>query len=145
MDLQTENSTIPQAPALYLLEDFNGNAAYVGMSGQLRSRIDQHFVRRDSSVTTGVAAASLNPDRIRRVKWWLDDRFGQREWLEAAELVAFEIFEPTLRSLGGISEKARAICEQRGFREEVALILGRKPNGEFYPLNLQNLHDRSGA
>ena len=60
--------TVPNKPGIYLLEDFSGNFAYVGISKELRARLDQHFNRRDSSVTTGVAAANLNPDRIRCAK-----------------------------------------------------------------------------
>lgn len=142
MDLQIDLSKVPQAAGVYLLEDFNGNAAYVGMSSRLRARIEQHFIRRDSSITTGAAAASLNPDRIHTIKWWLEERFTNREWLEAAELVAFEVFEPTLRSLGGVSEKARTISEEPGFKDEVRSILSRAPDGEFLPLNLKNLHAR---
>src|SRR5262245_58633539 len=96
-------SIVPKKPGLYLLEDFNENTSYVGISKPLRGRLDQHFNRRDSSVTTGAAAALINPDRIRRAKWWIDPRFEDETWREAAELVAFERFRPTLRSLGGIS------------------------------------------
>jgi hypothetical protein len=82
-------STVPNKPAIYVLEDFSGNAAYVGISETLRARLDQHFNRRDSSVTTGVAAACLNPDRIRCAKWWSDERLADNNWRQAAELVIY--------------------------------------------------------
>jgi hypothetical protein len=132
-------SIVPNKPGLYLLEDFSGNISYVGISRALRGRLDQHFNRRDSSVTTGAAAASLNPDRIHCAKWWLDPRFEDLTWREAAELVAFERFEPTLRSLGGITEAARKMIESANFKDLVNEILNREPDGQYSPLNLPNL------
>jgi hypothetical protein len=70
--------------------------AYVGIAGNLKQRIAQHLIRRDSSVTTGASAVSLNPDFINEVKWWEHPEFHQRHVLEAAELVAFEILDPVL-------------------------------------------------
>src|SRR5262249_39080788 len=110
-------SNIPNKPGPYFLEDFNGNKSYVGISRTLRARLDQHFNRRDSSVTTGVAAASINPDRIRCAKRWLDPRFKDQTWREAAELVAFERFQPTLRSRGGITDAARKMIESANFKD----------------------------
>src|SRR4051794_39391074 len=75
-------------------------AAYVGEAGNLGSRIDQHFVRRDSSVATGVAAATLNPDAVRAVRWWEHAFFDDKVARQAAELVAFRILDPALRSRG---------------------------------------------
>jgi len=51
---------VPSLPALYAMEDFSGTCAYVGISKGLRCRLNQHFLRRDISVTTGVSAACLN-------------------------------------------------------------------------------------
>ena len=131
--------TVPTKPGIYLLEDFSENVTYVGISKELRARLDQHFNRRDSSVTTGVAAACLNPDSIWRAKWWLDSRLEEKTWREAAELVAFDMFQPTLRSLGGISEAARAIYAKGTFKQTAQSMLNRAPDGEFLPLNLPNL------
>jgi len=59
--------------------------AYVGVTGtDLRGRIEQHLVRRDSSVATGASAVGLNPDHVREIAWWEDDRFSNRSMLEAA-------------------------------------------------------------
>ena len=77
----------------------------------------------DSSVTTGVSAACLNTESVRRAKWWLDPRLEQQVWREAAELVAFDFFQPTLRSLGGISEAAKNLHSQPGFAESVREML----------------------
>ena len=47
-----------------------GWVAYVGIAGNLRSRLDQHFVRRDSSVVTGTSAVGVNVEHVRYVDWW---------------------------------------------------------------------------
>src|SRR3954447_23265179 len=82
--------------------------AYVGEAGSLSGRIDQHFVRRDSSVATGVAAATLNPDAVREVRWWEHPSFEDKAQRQAAELVAFRVLDPALRSRGGIGTESKA-------------------------------------
>ena len=96
----------------------------------------------NSSVTTGLSAAYLNTESVRRARWWLDPRLEQQVWREAAELVAFDFFQPTLRSLGGISEAAKNLHSQPGFAEGVREMLSKDPSGEFFPLNLRNLLTR---
>jgi hypothetical protein len=44
--------------------------ACVGLGSKLRGRVEQHLTRRDCSVTTGVSAVSLNPDKVPEVHWW---------------------------------------------------------------------------
>jgi hypothetical protein len=72
------------------------HVAYVGISGNLRSRIRQHFLHRDSSIVTGTSAASLNPGLVTRLEWWPSEKFEDRSKLQAAERVAFDVLEPTL-------------------------------------------------
>src|SRR5215218_2579111 len=103
-------SQLPKKPAVYAM--YGGWpprlwVAYVGEAGHLASRIDQHFVRRDSSVATGAAAATLNPDAVREVRWWEHASFAEKVERQAAELVAFDILGPALRSRGGIGPKAK--------------------------------------
>src|SRR5215469_8911275 len=64
---------LPNVPAVYALYGGQSRAlhvAYVGLATKLKSRIMQHLVTRDSSVTTGIHAVSLNPDFVTRVEWW---------------------------------------------------------------------------
>src|SRR3954447_22051073 len=96
--------------------------AYVGEAGSLSGRIDQHFVRRDSSVATGVAAATLNPDAVREVRWWEHPSFEDKAERQAAELGAFRVLEPALRSRGGIGPESKARAEEPGFSEEMEAL-----------------------
>jgi len=125
-------SDVPTDPALYVLFGGTGRSrhvAYVGISGNLRARIRQHFVRRDSSVVTGVSAAMLNPDLVTRLEWWLSEKFEEREYLQAAELVAFDEFDPTLRSRGRIRSKAETLARQTDTRDTILSMLREGPTG----------------
>jgi hypothetical protein len=86
--------------------------AYVGMASDLHGRLFQHFVRRDSSVVAA-AAVRLDLDYIRFVDWWEDEQFTDGAVRHAAELVAFDVFEPGLRSRGNPTAAARRWLPQR--------------------------------
>ncbi len=83
--------------------------AYVGIGGNLRQRIQQHLIGRNSSVTTGTSAVVLNTEYVTQVRWWEHPEFGSDDARQAAELVAFEVLDPTLRSRGSISEGAKTL------------------------------------
>jgi hypothetical protein len=94
---------VPRAPALYAM--YGGSpqrtwVAYVGQGGNLAERLSQHLERRDSSVTTGVQAVGLNVDHVVHVAWWLHPTFTDDITREAAELIAFRVLDPALRSRG---------------------------------------------
>jgi excinuclease UvrABC nuclease subunit len=68
----TATSELPNLPAIYAMYGGQGRSryvAYVGLATKLKSRVEQHLVRRDSSVTTGVSAVSLNPEYVTEVRW----------------------------------------------------------------------------
>jgi ribonuclease HI len=103
--------------------------------------VKQHLVNRDSSVTNGASAAGLNPDHIRAVEWWTDSGFSDRTTLAAAELVAFEMLQPALRSRGGITASAQALADDAGFRAQITTLLGT-PSGRLDIPQLIDLIDR---
>ncbi len=113
---------LPNGPAVYALYGGHGSAAhvaYTGIAGKLRQRVAQHLVLRDSSVATGTSAAVLNPDYVTRVEWWTSPEFSDRHVLEAAELIAFDVLNPALRSRGTTSEAARRRYEDSMFRNRM--------------------------
>jgi len=125
-------SDLPTEPALYALHGGTGRSqqvAYVGISGNLRRRIRQHFIRRDSSVVTGTSAATLNPDLITRIEWWLHDRFEERSFLQATELVASDVMKPTLRSRGKVIPTAKSLAKKKEVIAEVDSMLEEGPTG----------------
>jgi hypothetical protein len=141
----TSISHLPSSPAVYALYGGRGRSAYVayvGIAGHLRSRIEQHLVRRDSSVATGVAAAALNPDLVTEVRWWEHPAFADRGHREAAELVAFDVLEPTLRSRGGVGEAARALHADATFNTAMHQLFTGDPTGQLVIPSLQDALDR---
>jgi hypothetical protein len=103
--------------------------AYVGQAGKLRDRVQQHLVRRDSSVTTGAAIVSLNPDLVRAVEWWTHDNFSDPATLGAAELVAFDVLDPILRSQGRPSDSARHRYAETQVQKEFQQLFSGPPSG----------------
>jgi len=123
-------SQLPNRPAVYAMYGGRGrglHVAYVGVAGKLKSRIAQHLIRRDSSVATGTSAVVLNPDYVTQVRWWEHPRFAERHALEAAELVAFDLLNPALRSRGVASEQARKLYDDESFREEMQVLFSEPP------------------
>src|SRR5262249_14103133 len=117
------------------------SVAYVGLADDVRRRVKQHLVNRDSSVTTGTSAAGLNPDHIRAVEWWTDPGFSDRATLAAAELVAFEVLQPALRSRGGITSAAQTLANDEGFRARIRALLDT-PTGRLDIPQLTDLIER---
>ena len=105
------------------------DVAYVGIGGKLKQRIQQHLVLRDSSVTTGVSAVSLNPEHVTKVSWWEHQSFDGKVTLEAAELVAFEVLNPDLRSRGNIKATASELAVEADFRDQMRALFQSEPTG----------------
>ena len=131
---------LPQFPGIYAFKgpnDNHGAFRYVGLSNKLRDRVAQHLLRRDNSVATGASTISLNPDKIAECHWWIHETFGSREHLEAAELIAFKIFNPALVSRGSSSSAALEISRDLEFREQMEDLFSNTPSGYavFYDLS----------
>ena len=131
---------LPQFPGIYGFKgpnDIQGAYSYIGLSNKLRERVSQHLLKRDSSVSTGASAISLNPDKISECHWWIHESFGEREYLEAAELIAFERFNPTLVSRGSPSTKALDISNNEDFIKQMEKLFSNVPSGyiKFYDLS----------
>lgn len=125
-------SDLPNVPAVYAMYGGRNRSryvAYVGIAGDLRSRINQHLVLRDSSIATGVSAVHLNPDYVSEIRYWTHENFGDTAFREAAEIIAFEILNPALRSRGAITARARQLCENPDFCGEMKLLFSGEPTG----------------
>lgn len=114
-------SDLPNVPAVYSL--YGGGergkyVAYVGIADSLKRRIIQHLVNKDSSISTGTAAAGLNANYVKEVRWWENSYFKNRNALEASEIVAFEILNPVLRSRGKTNQKAKKMNANKIFQEK---------------------------
>jgi len=124
---------LPLVPAVYALyggRTRNRHVAYVGVAGKLKQRIVQHIVNRDSSVTTGTSAAMLNPDHVSEVRWWEHSDFEDPDTLNAAEMVAFEVLNPALRSRGAAQHAAREIAPSKRFVATMTKLFDGEPTGK---------------
>lgn len=138
---------LPSVPAVYVM--YGGRdrkyIAYVGIGDDLKRRVQQHLVKKDSSVVTGTSAVVLNPDYVTEVKWWEDPIFSSRNNLFAAELVAFDYFDPALRSRGNIPKDAVMISQDETFVEKMRNLFSGKPNGKLVLSNVETLMKRIEA
>jgi hypothetical protein len=132
---------VPRGPAVYAMyagEPPRTWVAYVGMAGDLHNRLFQHFVRRDSSVVAA-AAVRLDLDHIRFVEWWEHEYFGDDAKRHAAELVAFDVFEPVLRSRGNPTAAANELYGQEAFRAELEGVFRAPPAGRLVHARLPDV------
>ncbi len=140
-------SEIPNAPAIYAL---CGRAtlhrgtyiAYVGHTHRLRTRINDHLIARETRVITGLSAVSLNPDHVVEVRWWKHPSFSERAIREGAELVAFEVLDPALRSLAPELKRARRAYDDRSFHDEMTSLFSGEPTGRFVVPSLRGALER---
>ena len=84
----------------------------------------------------------LNVDHIAYVVWWLHPSFSDKTHRLAAELVAFRVLDPTLRSRGGIEQSAIDLSEDPRFAGEIEALLMGQPTGKYQPPAISDLADR---
>ena len=136
-------AAVPNQAAVYAMYGKAGRRpAYVGIAGKLRSRLRQHLVLRDSSVTTGSSLVALNPEAVRIVSWWQHPGFDDKTTREAAELVAFDILDPVLRSRGAVSQAAERLAREQDFGEEMKVLFEGEPAGRYLVPTLADLIER---
>jgi hypothetical protein len=141
MDALHSISDLPNKPAVYALcggKNRGQHLAYVGIADILKRRIIQHLVTRDSSIATGTSAVGLNPDYVTELRWWESKEFNRRSALEAAELIAFEVSNPVLRSRGAIKGEAKKLYEDKEFASKIQKLFRSQPTGR---LTLPSLPD----
>jgi len=131
-----EITNLPQDPGIYGLKsptDGEGSYSYVGLSKEIKNRVREHLLRRDSSVTTGASATSLNPDKIEKCHYWTHKKFFEKEYLEAAELIAFKILNPILGSRGSPSSNAKEFQDKEFISQMEELFSGRPTGSVSFP------------
>ena len=123
---------LPNVPAVYAFYSEGRRVsyvAYVGIAGRLKQRIIQHLIRKDSSVATGTSAVNLNPDFVSRINWWEHPNFNKTVHLKAAEMVAFEVLNPALRSRGTVDNAGMDLFKDEGFNTKFKELFEGEPTG----------------
>ena len=139
---------LPRVPAVYCLYGGKGrdvHAAYIGVADSLKQRIGQHLVNRDSSISTGTSAVGLRPEYVTEVRWWENPDFSSRDALLAAELVAYDVLKPALRSRGRIQQSALRLYENAEFRLRIDRLFREGPSGMLVVPTLLEALDRIEA
>lgn len=137
--------SIPENPGIYAMYDHANKVVYVGISTNLRKRIGQHIIRRNSSVTTTESATVLNPDKVSHICWWLHPKFfkangkANEDNLKAAEFIAAKVLNPVLRSRSNPGNRAKTILENQTFVGEMECLFRDDPSGIFQPKTFDNL------
>jgi hypothetical protein len=125
-------AALPKVPAIYCLLGYSAKGlynAYVGISSNLQNRISQHLEYRNSSVTTGASAVSVDPRLVGGCRYWVHKSFEDPHVLAGAELIGLEVLNPVLRSRGGTHKNGASLAAREDFRREIELLLG-SPTGE---------------
>jgi GIY-YIG catalytic domain len=138
----TELADVPEWEGIYAFYDRDPRSAacaYVGETTNLRRRLRQHLVLRNSSVATGTSVVGLRVDLIRFVQWWDHDDFDAQDKRLAAELVAFDVLDPTLRSRAGIREGAMELSQRSPFRRQMQALFEGGPAGRLQVEGLTDL------
>jgi len=138
-------ASVPNQPGVYALmggSSANRYFAYVGIAGNLRQRIVQHLILRDSSIATGTSAACLNPDYVTEVRWWLHKKFKRVVNRAAAELVALKFLDPALRSRGLSSLDAQRLFSDPAFKQEMEALFEGPPSGTLQLPTMQSIVER---
>jgi hypothetical protein len=139
---------LPNCPALYALYGGAGRhayVAYVGITDKLKRRVAQHLLTRDSSAATGTSATGINPDYVTEVRWWEHRRFSKLAAREAAELVAFKLLDPALRSRKSVGKAAQELLKSSGFRQEMETLFRKTPTGNLHIPSLEQVSRRLSA
>ena len=136
---------LPGTPAVYAMYGGVGTGlyiAYVGIADDLRRRINQHLILRNSSIATGVSTVHLNPNQVTEIRWWQHEKLTDKAGREAAEIIAFDILNPVLRSRGKKNKSALLLCEDKEFYEEIKKVFTQLPNGRLMILTLERALER---
>lgn len=123
---------LPDLPALYALYGGRGDGlypAFVGITDDLKTRIEQHLVRSDSRAVGETAAISVNPQYVTEVRWWTNQGFTQKLTMEAALLVAYDFLEPVVRSELGITDGARKLYKDSAYVARMREMFKQPPAG----------------
>jgi len=123
---------LPKVPAVYAIYGGRDSSyvAYVGSGGDLRQRMEQHLIKRNSTVTTATSASTLNPDYVTGLEWWAHDSFKDKITRLGAEIIASELLKPSLRSRERPLHKAKKLSAEKNFRKIYEKLFTGDPTGK---------------
>lgn len=135
---------LPNKSAIYCLICGKGKNSilYVGQTDNLRRRIGQHLVNRDSSVTMEGSPVKIDPSHVEKVEWWEQSDFSDSAIRGAAEIVAFDILNPRLRSGSNGSKDATKLSKNEVFYNKMKIFFTGTPSGRMNVMTIEGLIER---
>ena len=133
---------IPNTPGIYAMYYSEKGVAYVGQSANLRTRIRQHLIKRESSVVVVSAPVMLNPDKVRHVHYWYShESFSDNNKRKAAEYIAACVLKPSLRSRKPVEKCVKKILKDQRFCDDMDRFFRGNHDKVYRPYTLDNLVD----
>ncbi len=135
---------LPNKPAIYILLSGKGQNSilYVGETDNLRRRIGQHIVKRDSSVTMEGSPVKIDPTHVEKVEWWEHSDLENPVAREAAELIAFEIFNPRVRSGANVRKDSVTMSKDAKFYGTISSLFKGLPTGRLVIMNIESVVEK---
>lgn len=136
---------LPNEPAIYTLRSGKrerSSILYVGETDNLRRRIGQHLVNRDSSVTMEGSPVKIDPSHVKIVEWWTQPDFKDSIVRGAAEQIAFKIFDPRVRSGSNGKKDSIKLSKDQTFDSRMKALFTSTPSGKLVMMTLEEIIER---
>jgi hypothetical protein len=134
---------LPSVPAIYPM--YGGEDRRVGIGDDLRRRITQHLVNRNSSATTDTGAVRLHPDHISSVSWWEHPNSRTGLNLRRPNSSPSTCSNRRCGVAVGITAAAKQRAADYPFRDEMTAMFADAPTGRLELLTLAGLVKRLAA
>lgn len=134
--------TVAAVYALYAERAGLRQAVFVGVADNLRERVVEQLVVRESPLGTGSEAVTLEPAFLTDLYWWEHADFADQHVLRAAEFMASDLFQPALRSRRPISARAAELYEDQRSQAKMAALLRAEATGHAVLPGLERILER---
>ena len=141
----------PLKPGIYaFFQNYPGAAtpcAYVGSSGKIRTRITHHLNLQIGTVSSKGRAVSLNIDQLTDCHYWVHEKFTDKSYLHAAEILFMDYLKPVYRNESNITRNARDILDEDHLDYDAEFIqqiekLSQEPTGRVSLPSMTPMHNR---
>ncbi len=121
--------------------------AYVGSSGKIRTRITHHLNLQIGTVSSKGRAVSLNIDQLTDCHYWVHEKFADKNYLHAAEILFMDYLKPVYRNESNITRNARDILDENHSDYDAEFIrqiekLSQEPTGRISLPSMTPMHNR---
>ncbi len=87
----------------------------------------------------------MNIELVHHVDWWEHPKFVEENHRHAAEMIAFDVLDPALRSRGRPRRNAQQLASDGPFRVLMQDLFAQSPTGRLTPPRLSDIATRLSA